>query len=296
MKRELEKFLMHLQIDRGLSQNTLESYGLDLANYIAHLQGIGCQNFRAVERELLQNYLVTMYEKGLGTKSVARNLSAIRTFHDYLQNEKVTDQNPCRLLESPKMQKNLPEVLSSQEVGQLLDSFQDQTPAGLRNLAMAEVMYAAGLRVSELINLKLDDIHLASGLVKVFGKGSRQRLVPIGEAAAAALEAYLQEGRPRLEKLPTPFLFLNRSGMGMSRQGFWKIIKKQAVMAGIAKSISPHKLRHSFATHLLENGADLRIVQEMLGHADISTTQIYTHISSSRLRTVIEEAHPRSKG
>lgn len=295
MNRYVEQFLRHLQIDRGLALNTLDSYRLDLNQYAAYLSASGIRDLGAVNRELLQDYLIVLYERGLGTKSVARNLSAIRTFHDYLVAEKVTVQNPCRLLESPKLQRTLPEVLSVEEVGRLLDSFQDSSPNGLRNHAMTELMYAAGLRVSELLGLTLDDVHLDVGLVKVFGKGSRQRLVPIGEVAAEALERYLQQGRPILEKLPTAFLFLNRFGSQMSRQGFWKIIKAQAHLAGITKPLSPHKLRHSFATHLLENGADLRMVQEMLGHADISTTQIYTHISGNRLRAVVEGSHPRSK-
>jgi len=295
MKTHLDQFLRHLQIDRGLAPNTLDSYALDLNHYLSHLTALKIADFDEVHRELLQNYLITLYEQGLGTKSVARHLSAIRTFHDFLLMEKVARQNPCRLLESPKAHKTLPDVLSIDEVGRLLDSFQDDSANGLRNRAMTEVMYGAGLRVSELLDLTLDDVHLDVGLLKVFGKGSRQRLVPIGEVAAEVLALYLQASRPRLEKQPNPFLFLNRFGGQMTRQGFWKIIKKQAQLAGIAKPISPHKLRHSFATHLVENGADLRMVQEMLGHADISTTQIYTHISSTRLRAVVEEAHPRSK-
>ena len=290
----LEEFLQHLIVERGLALNTKESYFMDLSHYLDYLSKIHCHRFEDVQREMLQNYLITLYEQGLGTQSVARKLSAIRTFHHYLLQEKIVSHNPCRLLESPKLQKNLPEVLSQGETATLLDSFNEQTPAGLRNRAMAETMYAAGLRVSELLNIKLDDLHLTLGLVKVFGKGSRERMVPIGEVAVEAVANYLDKGRPHLERLPTPFLFLNRSGAGMTRQGFWKILKKQALLAGIHKPLSPHKLRHSFATHLLENGADLRMVQEMLGHADISTTQIYTHISNTHLREAVNKSHPRS--
>ncbi|MCL1949536.1 MAG: site-specific tyrosine recombinase XerD [Turicibacter sp.] len=295
MNRELTEFLLHLQIDRGLAPNTQESYALDLGAYIGFLGQQGILGPDGVNRQNIQDYLFFLYDTGLSTKSVARKLSAIRAFHDYLVLEKIVPANPCRLLKSPKIHKNLPEILSIEEVSRLLDSFSDTAPAGLRNRAMTEVMYAAGLRVSELLALTFDDIHLERGLLKVFGKGSRQRLVPMGEVAIQALEDYLLKGRPHLEKMLTDTLFLNRFGGQMTRQGFWKILKKQAALAGITKKMSPHKLRHSFATHLLENGADLRIVQEMLGHADIATTQIYTHLSSSHLRNAVEQAHPRSK-
>lgn len=290
----LKEFLNYLIIERGLSLNTKENYYHDLKSYLNFLTSLKRYEIAEVTRDDLQAYFIYLYERGLNTKSVARQLSAIRAFHDYLFTCKIVTSNPCQLIESPKLAKTLPGVLSIAEVTKLLDSFETTTPQQIRNKAMVELLYASGLRVSELLNLKLEDIHLTMSFIKCYGKGGKERIVPIGELATESLEQYLTLSRPKLLKKATDYLFLNRFGNQMTRQGFWKLLKEQAAQAGITKPISPHKLRHSFATHLVENGADLRLVQEMLGHSDISTTQIYTHISKQHLHAVIEEAHPRA--
>jgi len=288
-------FLNYLIIERGLSLNTKENYAHDLKKYIEFLKEKKRGDFSEVLKEDIQLYLISLYEAGLNTKTAARHLSAIRHFHDYLFIEKITHENPCQLIDSPKMSHKLPEILSVTEVTKLLDSFTDETFQEIRNKAMVELLYASGLRVSELLDLKVEDLYLSMSFIKCQGKGEKERLVPIGEIATESLNLYLEYSRPKLVKKPNQYLFLNRFGESMSRQGFWKLLKKQAQIAGITKPLSPHKLRHSFATHLIENGADLRFVQEMLGHSDISTTQIYTHISKQHLRKVIEETHPRAQ-
>lgn len=290
----LDGFLTYIMVDRGLSLNTKDNYERDLKSYLNFMDQQSLQGVNEIKRDHIQLYLIELYERGLNTKSVARQLSAIRAFHQYLIIDKVCLTSPCDLIESPKLTRDLPEILSIEEVDALLESFKQETPGDVRNRAMVELLYASGLRVSELLNLKLEDVHLAMQFIKCQGKGNKERIVPIGEVAADVLELYLNIGRPKLLKRPTDALFLNRFGEMMTRQGFWKILKKQAQIAGITKNLSPHKLRHSFATHLIENGVDLRLVQEMLGHSDIATTQIYTHISKEHLRGVFEQAHPRS--
>lgn len=293
-EREVENFLTYLTIDRGLSLNTKENYERDLLSYLAFMKEESIVNLSEIKREHIQKYLITLYERGLNTKSVARHLSAIRTFHQYLMIERICQKNPCDLIESPKLSRDLPEILSVAEVERLLESFREETASDLRNHAMVELLYASGLRVSELLALKLEDVHLSMQFIKCRGKGNKERIVPIGELAAEVLERYLETARPKLLKKSTDLLFLNRFGDSMSRQGFFKILKKQAQIAGITKSLSPHKLRHSFATHLIENGVDLRLVQEMLGHSDIATTQIYTHMSKEHLKDLFEHTHPRA--
>ncbi len=292
--RYLEDFLTYLIIERGLSLNTKISYERDLTDYLTYMETVEEVEVSHIQRDHIQRYLIHLYERQLDTKSVARFLSSIRSFHQYLMIHHQGFKNPCELIESPKLERRLPEVLSVTEVESLIESFQGQTPNELRNRAMVELMYAAGLRVSELLDLTLDDLHLSMMMVRCIGKGGKERMVPIGEVACEALESYLSQGRDKLMKKKTDTLFLNRSGNAMTRQGFWKILKKKALEAGITKEISPHKLRHSFATHLVENGVDLRLVQEMLGHADISTTQIYTHLSKEHLKEVFVQYHPRS--
>lgn len=292
--RYLEDFLAYLIIERGLSLNTKISYERDLTDYLTYMETVEEVEVSHIQRDHIQRYLIHLYERQLDTKSVARFLSSIRSFHQYLMIHHQGFKNPCELIESPKLERRLPEVLSVTEVESLIESFQGQTPNELRNRAMVELMYAAGLRVSELLDLTLDDLHLSMMMVRCIGKGGKERMVPIGEVACEALESYLSQGRDKLMKKKTDTLFLNRSGNAMTRQGFWKILKKKALEAGITKEISPHKLRHSFATHLVENGVDLRLVQEMLGHADISTTQIYTHLSKEHLKEVFVQYHPRS--
>ena len=292
----LEGFSNYLLIDRMLSENTIKSYAFDLQSFLTFL-GSKKRSIKEVNKSDLQQYLAYLYDLGLATTTVSRHLSTIRAFYDYLLIEGQVKANPCELIESPKLPKNLPTVLNLEEVTKLLESFTTDSPNDIRNQAMIELLYASGMRVSELLDLNLSDLYLEMGFVRCMGKGAKERIVPIGEVATEALKRYLQGPRQALlkENKQMNALFLNRLGSRMSRQGFWKILKQQAKVAGIRKEISPHKLRHSFATHLIENGADLRIVQELLGHTDISTTQIYTHISKSHLQKVIEDAHPRAK-
>jgi len=292
----LKNFLSYLVVDLGRSDNTIKSYEFDLVDFFAFLNKTQI-DIKKVTKDDLQSYLINLYERGLGTTTVARHLSTIRTFYDYLLAMEIITINPCQLIDSPKLPKKLPDVLSIEEVTKLLDSFTLDSPNEIRNKAMVELLYASGFRVSELLGLKISDLYLSMGFIKAMGKGGKERIVPVGEVATEALEIYLNTARPCLEKKETKknFLFLNRFGNPMTRQGFWKILKQQAQVAGINKELSPHKLRHSFATHLVENGADLRMVQEMLGHANIMTTQIYTHISKGHLHKIIESAHPRAK-
>ncbi|MBI2163829.1 MAG: tyrosine recombinase XerD [candidate division NC10 bacterium] len=230
-----------------------------------------------------------------GDRPGSRHLSAIRQFHRFLVREGHAADDPTAHLESPRPWRRLPTVLSSDEVDRLLVPREAKTPQGFRDRAMLELLYASGLRVSELVGLRLADLNLAVGIVRVLGKGDKERLVPLGDAAAENLRAYLTHGRPRMEKRrPSPHLFLGRHGRGLTRQMFWQILKRYVRAAGITKSVSPHTLRHSFATHLLERGADLRSVQLMLGHADIGTTQIYTHLSRAHLKAIYDKYHPRA--
>jgi integrase/recombinase XerD len=239
-------------------------------------------------------FLSHLKESGLAARSRARTLAALRTFHKFLVREKFTFDNPTDQVVSPKSLAALPHTLSPLDVENLLSSPQGETPLARRDRAMLEIIYATGLRVSELVSLKLSDLQMDVGYLTAFGKRSKQRIVPLGELAIVSLREYLQYGRPGLDKeRGSHYLFLNRSGEGLTRQGFWKIIKRRGLEAGIRQSITPHIMRHSFATHLLENGADLRSVQAMLGHADISTTQIYTHVTRERLRKIHAQHHPR---
>ena len=291
-----EQFIDYLLIDRMLSDNTIKSYRFDMARFFAFLEQEQV-SYETVSRQTLQLYLAHLYEQGFTTSTASRHLSTVRAFYHFLNLEGYVKNNPCALMESPKLPKNLPTVLNVGEVGQLLKSFHGETINDIRNVAMVETLYATGMRVTELLDLNLDDLYLDMEFIRCFGKGSKERIVPVSDIAIGALEKYLKESRSLLlnDKPATNALFLNRLGGRMSRQGFWKILKQQAKAAGIEKDISPHKLRHSFATHLVENGADLRIVQELLGHADISTTQIYTHMSKTHLHKVINESHPRAQ-
>lgn len=290
---ELDSFLEHLVIERGLRQNSLEAYQRDLTRYLSYLRDRQC-HVASLDRTDVPRYLLALREAGLNPRSVARHLSAIRQFHRFLVRQGRATEDPTAHLEAPRPWQRLPGVLSSEEVDRLLTVRAGATPQELRNRAMLELMYASGLRVSELVGLRLGDVDLGVGIVRVVGKGDKERLVPVGDAAAASLEAYRRGGRPLLAKgRPSDFLFLGRHGRGLTRQMFWHLIKKAAREAGITKPVTPHTLRHSFATHLLEHGADLRSVQLMLGHADISTTQIYTHVARERLKQLHAKHHPR---
>jgi integrase/recombinase XerD len=290
----LDPFLEYLVVERGLAQNTLEAYRQDLTRYTEYLAAQGKEPDR-LDRADVPRYLLALREAGLSPRSVARHLSAIRRFHRFLAGEGGSGEDPTAHVEAGASWRRLPDVLSPAEVDRLLTA-SPASPLELRNQAMLELMYASGLRVSELVGLRLGDPDLEVGIVRVMGKGSKERLVPLGEVAAASLTAYLSRGRPALAKgAATPVLFLGRHGHGITRQMFWQILKRRARAAGIRRRVTPHTLRHSFATHLLEGGADLRSVQLMLGHADIGTTQIYTHVSRAHLQAVYEKYHPRAR-
>jgi len=294
MDELLDLFLNHLVVERGLARNTLEAYGRDLSRYLDFLREAGLESLDQVGAADVLRYLAERKQEGLGPRSRARALVAVRGFHKFLLQEGLLAENPATRIEAPKSFHPLPRTLSPEEVERLLASPDGDDPLAVRDRAMFELLYATGLRVSELVGLKLTDLQLDAGYLSAFGKRSKQRIVPMGEPAVQALRLYLAGGRRVLDRGSAgPMLFLNRLGEGLTRQGFWKIMKRRALEAGISKTITPHTLRHSFATHLLENGADLRAVQTMLGHADISTTQIYTHVSRERLRRIHEQHHPR---
>ncbi|MCP8616770.1 site-specific tyrosine recombinase XerD [Salirhabdus salicampi] len=294
MKHAVQDFLHYLTVERGLSENTVKSYGRDLKQYQQFIEKLGMKDVQHIQRKHIMQFIQTLYEQDRSVSSVARILSTLRTFHQFLVREYHLDHDASLHIETPKKERTLPKVLSSEEVERLLD-FQGNDPLTIRNKAMLEVMYATGLRVSELISLTLNDLHLTMGFVRCYGKGSKERIIPLGSHAEKALEDYLANARPTLIKgKRVDALFLNHHGRPLSRQGFWKMMKGIAKGKNIHKDITPHTLRHSFATHLLENGADLRAVQEMLGHADISTTQIYTHVSKARLKDIYRNHHPRA--
>src|SRR6056297_1606733 len=289
-----DAYMDYLTIEKGLSANSITAYGTDLASYINYLSDNGIEDLGNAETTAILGWLVYLTRQGLSAKSRARHLISIRGFYKYLTAEKLISVNPLKDIDIPKTGRHLPGVISVNEVEALLDACDVTTPKGQRNLAMMEIMYGAGLRVSELIFLKVVDVNLDAGLVRVMGKGAKERIVPIGSKAKDAARLWLEQGRPKeLKQLSSDFLFIARAGKPMTRQAFWKIIKKYALVSGIARPVSPHTLRHSFATHLIEGGADLRSVQTMLGHSDISTTQIYTHISRDYLIKMHHEFHPR---
>lgn len=293
MNALLDLFLNYLTVERGLSANTLDAYGRDLARYLDFLEKEGASGPNLVTPSHILGFLAALQGGGLSPRSRARTLVAIRMFHKFLLVEGHADTNPASRIEAPRTLNPLPHALSTAEVDALLAVPSGNDPLDLRDRAMLEVLYATGVRVSELVGLQLKDMQLDVGYITPFGKRSKQRIVPLGETALAELRLYLREGRPLLDKEGSKMLFLNRRGNGLTRQGFWKIIKRRALEGGICKNITPHTLRHSFATHLLENGADLRSVQTLLGHADISTTQIYTHVTRERLKKLHEKYHPR---
>ena len=289
----LDQFINHLRVEKGLADNTIESYSRDLIRFLHFLKSRNVSPLH-VAQDHIMDYMSTL-EGALSVRSAARNLSAIKIFFRFLVSDGKIEGNPSRLLESPKLPQRLPGVLTQNEVEMLLSQPDVSNPRGQRDKAMLELLYATGLRVSELVGLEVSNINLEAGYVRTVGKGSKERMVPMGEKALNALRDYLSDGRVGLlRKRRSPKLFLNSRGQSLTRQGFWKIIKQYGVLAGINKKITPHLLRHSFASHLLEGGADLRAVQVMLGHADISTTQIYTHVTRERLKEIHEKYHPRS--
>jgi len=288
----LDHYIQHLRVERGLSKHTVEGYAHDLARFGAWL-GDERESLEAVDETRMAEYLVTLSQEGLSARTQARALSAIRGFFRFLVQEGHQRRDPTELLEGPRLLRKLPDILNRDEVLQLLNAPAGQKPNRVRDRAMLHTMYAAGLRVSELVGLDLNDLNLEEGFLSASGKGNKRRIVPIGAHARAAMIEYLAEVRPKWARPSSRACFVTARGTAMTRQGFWRLVKRYAIRAGITKPISPHKLRHSFATHLLTGGADLRSVQTMLGHADISTTQIYTHVTNDHLRTMHERYHPR---
>lgn len=294
MNSLLDLFLAYLLVEKGLTKNTLEAYSRDIGTYLSFLERSGCTEPGQVRPTDVASFISGLKTSGLAPRSRARALSAVRMFHRFLVIENYCPLNPTAVIESPRVAGKLPSVLSTAEVEALLIAPAGSSLAEIRDRAMLQLLYATGLRVSELVSLKISDVNLQAGYLMTSGKGEKERLIPVGEAAKSALAEYLIASRGgEGASEGSRFLFLSRLGEKMTRQAFWNIIKKRAVEAGILKSISPHTLRHSFATHLLENGADLRSVQMMLGHADLATTQIYTHISGDRLKKIHKELHPR---
>ncbi|MEQ6354973.1 site-specific tyrosine recombinase XerD [Lysinibacillus sp. M3] len=293
----IEDYIHFIQVERQLSDNTLASYRRDLENYVNFLRETeGMSDFRKVERTTILRHLEQLRMQGKTSRTVARHISSIRSFHQFLLREKRAETDPTVHLEMPIIEQKLPNVLSIEEIEAILASPNRSKPQGIRDVAMLELLYGSGMRISELIALDLTDIHLTMGFVRVFGKGGKERIIPLGKSALSALSTYLDGARSQLQGkyLKTDAFFINQRGKRLTRQGCWKLMKEHALKAGIQHELTPHTLRHSFATHLVENGADLRAVQEMLGHADISTTQIYTHISKSRLSEVYKQFHPRA--
>jgi len=294
MKELLEEFINYLSVERGLSKNTISSYRTDLISFLNYLDSKGLDNAEKIKRDNITSYLLHLKDKGLSGNSVSRALVAIKMFYRFLLQEHFIKDNVVGVLESPKLIRPLPNVLNLPEVEKLLAAPDIRDWIGVRDKAALELMYATGMRVSEMVDLPTSTINLEMGFIKCKGKGDKERMVPIGTQAKNSISRYLEKVRPTLLKNNTDnHLFLSRLGKKVSRQSFWKMIKKYAKKARIKKEITPHTLRHSFATHLLEHGADLRVVQEMLGHSDIATTQIYTHINKERLKSIHKQFHPR---
>ncbi len=291
-KEIIDLFLDSLWMERGLSKNTLFAYRSDISKYARWLQNQGINITKAGPQNILA-YLASTENKS--TRTVTRNLSSLRRLYEYLSKEDKVKQNPIKNVEAPRLGRSLPKSLTENEVESLLDAPNTNQPLGLRDKTMLEILYGTGLRVSELITLTLHQINLRQGVVRVMGKGNKERLVPLGEISTEWLEKYLAHGRNEIlgENNSTDTLFPSRRGKSMTRQTFWHIVKRHAIVAGIKKSISPHMLRHAFATHLINHGADLRVVQMLLGHSDISTTQIYTHVARERLKDIHSKHHPR---
>ena len=290
----IDEFLSYLSVERGLSNNTLSSYKRDLSNFFGYIKKRRIVSIGKVTRQMITSFMLSEKDRGLSANSISREVACLKSFFKFLVRENKIKDNITSVIESPKLWKKLPSALDLSEVEKLLKAPNIREPMGVRDKAMLELIYATGMRVSELINLKMDDLNMGVGFIKCLGKGQKERVVPFGSKAREWLVRYLDKARASfLKKKVSNFLFLTRLSRPMSRQMFWKIIKKYAVEARIKKDIMPHSLRHSFATHILERGADLRVVQELLGHSDISTTQIYTHINKERLKSIHHKFHPR---
>ncbi len=296
MKYILKDYEYYLKNEKGSSPNTRESYLRDLNQYALFIEkNYGVKKPNEIDKKHIEGFLRSL-KRTVSTKSLARKLTAIKSFHHFLWIEKEVDMDVAKGFAAPKIEKSLPQVLSVDEVVAILEQVDKTKPLGLRNMALLELIYGSGLRVSELLDIEMEDIHLNQNYIIVKGKGSKERVVPISDMSAIALRNYIIKGRDQLLiNLKTPYLFVNQKGVRLSRQGFFKLLKKLAHDAGVETECSPHTLRHSFATHLLENGMDLRTLQTLLGHEDISTTQIYTHISQKRIKEIYKSAHPRAK-
>lgn len=295
MEAFIQEFLNYIAVERGLARNTSEAYRRDLQQFAAFLSLQDGISVDQIEPRLLVDFLHCLQTQGIQAASITRKLAALRSFFQYLVMERHLKKDPSATIDSMKIPRKLPKALSEADVTKLLELPNTVKPSDLRDKAMLEVMYASGVRVSELVSLKISDINSEMGYLRCFGKGSKERIVPMGMVALKAVTDYLDRGRPKLvRRFSGDILFLNHLGQKLTRQGFWQIIQAVARRVGIEVKVTPHMLRHSFATHLLDHGADLRSVQEMLGHADISTTQIYTHVSRSRIREVYDKTHPRA--
>lgn len=296
LRNQLDSFLHHLRVERNVAKNTTASYRLDLVRYVSYLENRKITSPNDIGEKVVSSFLGSLYSVGLDPRSVARNFSAIRGFHKFLLTERIVSHNPTANIDSPKRSRTLPEVLTQDEVDLILRQPNSIEPLGIRDRAILETLYATGMRVSELLDLTQSNIFPDEGFVRVFGKGSKERIVPIGRSALEWISKYRISSRSLLTKngKGRDLLFLNARGSRLSRMGLWKVVRKYVVGAGIRKDVHPHTFRHSFATHLLEGGADLRAVQEMLGHASISTTEIYTHIDREFLKEVHKTFHPRA--
>ncbi len=300
MQDQINQFLEYLEVEKGYSTNTLAAYQNDLGQFLVFLQRRPAdqrpKDWTDVTRDHIISYILEMKEREYASSTIARKVAAVKSFFKFLEETGQIKTNPANDLETPRAEKHLPATISAEEVDKLLAAPSDSTPAGLRDRAMLELLYATGLRVSELVSLNVNDVDLDEGTVRCMGKGKKERVLPLYDRARAALYKYLEHGRPKLlgEGNNQDALFLNRRGARLTRQGLWLIIKRYVEQVGITENVTPHTLRHSFATHMLRGGADLREVQQMLGHANISTTQIYTQVTDERLREVYDEAHPRA--
>ena len=294
MRELVDNFLSYLSVERGLAQNTIVSYKGDLRSYMDFISSCHIDALSKTSKNDIINFMVYQKDKGLAANSTARRLAAIKVFYRFLVRERILKVDPTSLIDSPRLWKKIPQTLSLNEVDALINQPNIRHRQGIRDKAILETLYATGMRVSEAVNLRKDNVNLGIGFLRCIGKGNKERVIPVGKKAIVSLKRYLEISRPQLlNKKESDLLFLSRFGRKISRQSLWKIIKRYARDARIKKPIRPHTLRHSFATHLLERGADLRSVQEMLGHANIATTQIYTHINKDRLKTIHKTFHPR---
>lgn len=293
LDRYIDEFIDYLSLERGLSPNTIASYRLDLNKFLEFIEDNQPEDLLNPTLAYFRDFIQYLKKKDLKLSSIARNIVVVKVFYRYLVSQKYAKKDPSELLESPRLWRYLPDILSIQEVESLLSVIRGKKVKQLRDRACFELLYATGMRVSELVDLKLKDIDLKLGVLRCFGKGQKERIIPMGGYASSAIVDYLENGRAKLLKnKQSNHLFISKFGLKLNRRRIWKLIKEYAVLANISKRISPHTLRHSFATHLLEKGADLRIVQELLGHSNISTTQIYTHVNKDKLKSIHKKFHP----